>query len=420
MAERMSEVIGGGPTFRLRVVSRTGSRHLYLEVDRKTEGGRWATKRESLGHGDLPEARRHARAVLAAMLVQPAATPAVVGALTLGQVVARFVQSEQFARCAPGTQQDYQGAFAILLDFVDPATGTPWRQLPAAHLDPEKVQALVNAWTGGTYRHPRMTRTRAKPNRVRNALAALRTACNWAHAVRTDRGRLLPEKVFDGILLPAEKNPVQPRMDDATLEQLLALAETFPTRGDGRFLFRLLLEAAEAFGNRINALLHLRPADLRADEVWWDPAFDKMGQGRTSYLDPALKAKFDAELARPGRPASPWVFYALSGSTVRTRSWASSGHRGWGIIRCGGNGAPTATACRSRPSWRRAAGSRSRRRCATRSRTRPSGRRSPWLAGNRVLPLRRGTDGRRPLDGVSYHISYHVAGRNIAVRRKSW
>jgi integrase len=300
--------------------------------------------------GDLPEARAYAHRLLATLMErrptmqQPAQRgrprqverkPELGGPLTLGRLVELYQVSAAFKACAPGTQQDRTGAFRIMLDFVDPGSTVKWSALPAVELDPEKVQALVTAWSTGAYRHHTSSRDRVRMGRIRNALAYLRTACNWAYTTRVGGKRLLGEKVFEGIPLPVEQNPMQPRMADGTLDQLLAVAERFPTTGrhvgsppgPSRFQFQLLLRCAEAWGNRVNALLHLRPEDFDwpNESVWWNPVWDKMGKGRSSYVPPDIADAIKAELERAGRPETPWLFFApntperpLSEGTART------------------------------------------------------------------------------------------------------
>lgn len=330
MSERYVENIGGGATFKLRVVSKTGRPNLYLEISRKTPTG-WTISREGLGHADPNEARVYAYKLLASLLEErpelgvPAkmgrptnadrAPETVGGPITLGRVVELYEKSASFRACTLETQNDRRTACAILTDFVDPGTGVAWRDLPAAQLDPEKVQALVTAWSTGAYAHPKMKRKTAKPGRIRNALTYLRTACNWAHTVRTASGRLLPEKVFDGIELPVEQNPLQPRMPDDVLDRLLAYASgprrSHARRGraDSQLQFRLLLLCTEAWGNRINATLLLRPEDIGDDTVTWHFENDKMGKDRTSYLPPDLRDAIRAELERADRPTSPFIFF---------------------------------------------------------------------------------------------------------------
>lgn len=324
---RFSETIGGGDGVRMLLVTRDGSDKLYLEIHIRRDDGKWRIKRESLRHADKAKGRAYAYQVLGRLLEkrpQLAETAtrgrprtsdhgsSSAGTITLGRVVEAYEKSPTFLACTKATQRDRTTACTILLDFRDPTTKRRWRDLPAVELDNDKVTALVTAWTSGTYQHERMRKgkTGARVGRVRNALTYLRSACNWAHGVRTPTGRLVTEKVFEGITLPVELNPLQPRMEDDVLDKLLAHAAGGASARARQF--RLLLLCTEAWGNRIEATLHLKPADLRFDDeqVWWDPANDKMGRGRFSYLPPDLAAELKAELERADRPETPWVFFA--------------------------------------------------------------------------------------------------------------
>ena len=124
---------------------------------------------------------------------------------------------------------------------------------------------------------------------------------NWAVGAR-----LLETNPLAGFPLPRERNPHRPRIDHATYEKLLAVADQVDPR------FRLALVLAHETGHRQQAVCHLRWADINFDraEVVWRAEFDKSGAAhRTPLTEAALAALREARTQRPGIGAG-WLFPA--------------------------------------------------------------------------------------------------------------
>lgn len=332
---RFSERIGGGEGFRVSVVTRPESPFYHLEVRVRKGPGNWAVaSRDSLGTTDLAAARVAAQGLLVEMARRdPAAlTPATRGrpsdlvarpeeaaTLTWGRLAELYMASAAFADVEEDTRAQYAQGFAILLDFRDPVTALTWREMPPELLDQEKVDAFARARQSGAYQHPRARKGKCGPSTVRNYFTGLKAAASWAYRTKDRSGRrLLREKVFDGIDLPVQKNPVQPVMEDAWFDAMFALAARWPHSRAGVRHFRLLLLLGDAFGNRVDALLHLRwqDVDWQAGTLRWDPAFDKMEQGRTSPVPEDVLAALQEVRDHPARPVTPWVFWSRQDAEV--------------------------------------------------------------------------------------------------------
>jgi integrase len=274
--------------------------------------GKYDYPRHSLRTTDETEARAQAHALWASLLQnvakEPIAPPAsqaiATGTLTLGQLVSRYLQSEAFVATKKTTQEGRKQALEVLLDFPDDR-GRPWREMVATKLDNEQVRRYVRARRTGAYTHARVLTAKASDRTIQHALATLRAACHWAYATKVGDRRLVPERVFDGIDMPGEGAPKQPRMSQATFEKLLDVSRTMhPT-------FGLMLRLAEALGNRLSSIRQLRWEDVLWDDtrVVWQAEFDKEGNHRWSPLPDHILDALKAEQRRQEAEGieTPWV-----------------------------------------------------------------------------------------------------------------
>jgi integrase len=162
---------------------------------------------------------------------------------------------------------------------------------------------------------------------LRNELAGLSTACNWATRYRVNGTPLLGTNPVRSVTPPKELNPARPRMSRERYEKLLKVADQ--VEAEGRL--RVLLMLAWHTGRRINAILHLRASDVLTDpaamrpilaacghdeadaDEWpgalhWRPEWDKKGYRDTSPIGEALRATLTAYAARRGVIGEGWLF----------------------------------------------------------------------------------------------------------------
>jgi integrase len=162
---------------------------------------------------------------------------------------------------------------------------------------------------------------------LRNELAALSAACNWAAGFRVQGWPLLASNPVRAVKPPTEANPARPRASRERYEKLVAVANDVDP--DGRL--RVLLELAWHTGRRINAILHLRASDVLTDaeamrpvlaacghdeddaEAWpgalhWRPEWDKKGFRDVSPIGEAMRASLTAYVARRGVIGEGWLF----------------------------------------------------------------------------------------------------------------
>jgi integrase len=162
---------------------------------------------------------------------------------------------------------------------------------------------------------------------LKNELAALSTACNWATRYRVHGRPLLGANAVRSVKPPTEANPARPRMSRERYEKLLAVADDMDSEGR----LRVLLELAWHTGRRINAILHLRASDVLTDaeamrpvlaacghdeddaDEWpgalhWRPEWDKKGYRDVSPIGEAMRATLTAYTARRGVIGEGWLF----------------------------------------------------------------------------------------------------------------
>lgn len=149
-------------------------------------------------------------------------------------------------------------------------------------------------------------------------VVALKTALNWAVGHRCARGRpLLASNPLQGISVPKELNPARPVADDRYVRALRAVAPRMDPK------FGALVELAHATGHRIDAILHLRWADVSFaasaeapfGSIHWVAEHDKIGNNHVVPMNEAaqrvlLSVAGDRDLQQSG-----WIFPSPSDDT---------------------------------------------------------------------------------------------------------
>jgi integrase len=137
-------------------------------------------------------------------------------------------------------------------------------------------------------------------------LKFLLSVLNWATKAQANGERVLDSNPLRGLKLPKEKNPSRPTIDDATYQQLRAIAPSIDWR------FEVALVLAHETGHRIGAIRHLRWADVDFDGrlVTWRAKHDKSGVEHITPLTSAAVTVLTCARRRSAAIGDGWVIPA--------------------------------------------------------------------------------------------------------------
>ena len=162
---------------------------------------------------------------------------------------------------------------------------------------------------------------------LRNEILCLSTVCNWAVDEKRNGRRLLERNPVRGLRLPKEKNVRRPVASPDRFGKLLEVSG----KVDPRSQFRALLVLAWHTGRRINAICHLRAADillgedrvraalaeLGKNESWasqwpnairWSAEYDKVGLEDVTPISATVVRELESYPRCNPRVGDAWLF----------------------------------------------------------------------------------------------------------------
>lgn len=327
----------------VRVYYRANVKPLQMEIIRRDSslprGER--EKRRSLGHADEARAITEAYGVLASLRAKDPTDRPAQGPLSLGQVVARYLDSIAFTSTTDRVQDERRTALTMCLNFVPEGAKSSWYAMNATHLAQEDILAYVQARTSGSYVNPEGSQDGVSIRRAQAELQALRTACNWAYSTKLKGKRLLVERVFDGLSLPEADAAAKPSTPDDVVAVLWAAAPKHAAPNYG-----LALACAYVYGKRSHSIRHLEWERVNLEKearvlgsvlvppghIYWSREYDKENEAGVFPVPKDMVALFEAWRDNADRKPSPWVFYAPKNpdtpiSRVSFQQWGNQGYR---------------------------------------------------------------------------------------------
>jgi integrase len=185
-----------------------------------------------------------------------------------------------------------------------------WRRF----IDARRSGALAPAGRKG-----KVVRDRAVEHDLRFLLAVL----NWATKQKDHVGQFwLLANPLRGQVVPAEKNPRQPMINQ---EQYQALMDHSP---DPRFM--LALQLCNETGHRLNSVRQLKWSDIDFDRrvIQWRAETDKSGKHHETPLTDGAAVALRDSLRREARIVDGWVFPGRrKGRPLRTAAFQAW----WGV-----------------------------------------------------------------------------------------
>lgn len=282
----------------VRVFRRKGFAPLQLEVEERQDGRLVRQERRSFRDADEATAKQAAAQVFA-NLVGTAPTGQRSGALTLAEVVHKYLASAAFRNTKERTMQERKATLGFLLGYAH------WAALPAHEFGQEQALDYFQARTKGAYRrHPRVETVSKREAQAE--LQVLRTVLNWAYSTREQGARLVKERVFDGLVIPGAGAATQPALNEGVFHALWAVRHRVHPA------FGAALALAETYGKRGNSIRQLEWLHVNWLEhtVFWSPEYDKQEQIGLFWLPPDVETVLKAWHRHPKRPDSRWVFPA--------------------------------------------------------------------------------------------------------------
>jgi hypothetical protein len=174
------------------------------------------------------------------------------GPVTFGTVVQLYL-AHRAPLLSPIRQFRIQLSLGLLRRFFGD-------DLRLVDLDQTRIDAYVAARRSGALRALTGTgkRARVRDGTIRQNLNLLSAILRWARGFRVNGQRLLATNPLDGIKLPTERNVKRPIASEDRYRRTLAKAATVDPSGR----LACLLALARHTGRRINAICHLRAADV--------------------------------------------------------------------------------------------------------------------------------------------------------------
>lgn len=303
----------------LRLYERAGGT-IYVSRVVGREDGQTVKKRISLKTKDRTEAENKARA-MAEEIALAEMTGVVPGSLTLGELRRLYLHHR-----GPLLSDSRRKEMERVLNLFVRHLGADF---PVPDFGPHHAETYLVARRSGTLvpPDPRRSTDHPKDGTLRNELAALSTACNWATRFKANGRPILDANPVRSATPPVEKNPARPRVSRERYDKLLAVADEVDKEGRLGVLLRLAWHT----GRRINAILHLRASDVlttpdamrpvlaacgyeEADaDAWpaalhWRPEFDKKGYRDVSPIGEAMRDVLTAYIKRRRVIGDGWLF----------------------------------------------------------------------------------------------------------------
>lgn len=283
---------------KVRVAELTAGGSLYLLwVD-----SRGKQIKKSLGHKDRNLGKESALAQANRLQHDRAGTEG--EQLTLAKLFDIYEREGLHGRTARH-QQEVRRKLGLWGAFLGP-------ERPVESLNPADVDRFINARRSGVIGANKGKSGQAvEMTTVWHDYVALSTALNFATRHRDSRGKpLLATNPLNGVRVTKTVSPARPVADSTSYAALRSVANRLNPK------FGLALDLAYSTGHRIDAILHLRWADVRFDatdnapygSLRWRAENDKIENEHVVPMNPTARNALDHALQNRPVEASPWVF----------------------------------------------------------------------------------------------------------------
>lgn len=271
----------------LYVFEQYAGSNLYIG---QKDGRKWVFRR-SLKTKDRKKAAKLAQRALDAAIAKEKDFQQHDDDLTLGVLVARHLESEEFKDMDPKQAKRRRNTLRRFERYFG-------AEFPVMKLNLKRLLQYRTARVEGT------DGLRAvKPLTAYHDYANLRATVNWALQEEDSAGnRLLSSYPFDGIRFPKGKNKNQPVVSDREHEAILRTC-----RNRQWWERRMFILMADGTGRRSNSirLLEWESVDLEDGLIRWDPEADKMGHADVTPIPDDLWEELRAW--RHTHPDARWV-----------------------------------------------------------------------------------------------------------------